>query len=663
MKVSTGGVSGLLGFLDTLQQGKAQRQQQQQQFSQERLQSEQRMSEGRRADATYKRGVDAENRAIEQYNRETADYNANKPIRDLTRATQLFDLKAKLPKERLQLKTQWKEFEGKQKEALKPLIAKLTDRNLTPGNEAIIRGQIDDIVKSVKDAKQVYTEHATTMNFGDIFSDSKWEAPDLLTLGGLTPNGQQQGSPTGQSQNVGMDNADIYNWMDMQAAPQAPGANVVSPTQNNVQVGQGANVGGGIRTNVSGAGMGGGAGTNVVNTGMGGGMDTGMNAGNVTQNLPPPPPNEQAPPTGEIKPPAKPEPVKIQSVSTADILAGKPYNIAKDTSLTAEDKKALRTLMKERGVNDYEIGAYDYTPAKYDPQGGSYTRPDGKVVKVGALTPATINFNPIKATRLALPMIVNAIKDFAATNKVTPYDAQIALGLDSPDIQLFDQSGANRLATFLDDNDKSSNLVRSIYNRAPDLFTASEDSRKRAATTAADSMKGAEAFMEGVRDDIKREFDKDQGALDRASRKVVSRNEGDREVMKVVNDGISLGRANALRRQGKFENWAKDLLTGTEDVKTTILRQTGFLDGKLPVGLTSSELAQAYNEVAKAIGQAYKEKNAYKYKGTLDSLQTLETKVNEISEYSSNKIRSSTYYKNAAPVIKQVLDSIIESGE
>ena len=107
MKINSGGVTGLLSFLDTLQQGKGQRQQQQQQFSQEKLQSEQRMSEGRRADATYKRGIAADQRGIDQYNRELTDYKANAPVRDLTRATALFDLRAKLPKERLALKSQW----------------------------------------------------------------------------------------------------------------------------------------------------------------------------------------------------------------------------------------------------------------------------------------------------------------------------------------------------------------------------------------------------------------------------------------------------------------------------------------------------------------------------------------------------------------------------
>jgi hypothetical protein len=643
MKINSGGVTGLLSFLDTLQQGKGQRQQQQQQFSQEKLQSEQRMAEGRRADATYNRGVEADKRGVDQYNRELADWNANAPIRDLTRATSLFDLKAKLPKERLQLKTQWMDFEGKQKEQLKPLIAKLTDRNLSPGAEAIIRGQIEDITRSNAEAKKLFGEHAQSLNLGDIFSDSKWEAPDLLSLGGLKPTGQQQGLPVGQGQNVGMDNADIYNWMDMKAAPQAPGANAVLPTSNNVQVGQGTGMGAGVETNVD-------------NTGMAGGMNAGTGAGNV--NPPPPPPNEKVPTTGEVKPPLKPEPIKIQPVSTADILAGKPYSIAKDTSLTVEDRKALRTLMKDRGVNDYEIGAYDYTPAKYDPQGGAYTRPDGTVTKVGELIPAKIQFNPIKATRLALPMIVNAIKDFAATNKVSPYEAQVALGLDNPAIQLFDESGANRLATLLDDNAAASNVIKSIYHRAPDLFNASEDSRKRAATTASDSLKGAEALMQGVRDDIKREFDRKQADQDRAARSVVTKGDADNEVLKVATDSITIARASAMKRQAQYETWASKLDTATPDTESAILQGVGIISGKLPSGVTTGELANGFRVYAAAVDKARAEKDNYKLKGTVESFQTMQKGMNEITISAGKKLQASRFYKNATPVLQKVLDSI-----
>jgi hypothetical protein len=631
MKINSGGVTGLLSFLDTLQQGKGQRQQQQQQFSQEKLQSEQRMSEGRRADATYKRSVDADQRGIDQYNRELQEFNANAPIRDLTRAQSLFDLKAKLPKERLQLKTQWMDFEGKQKEQLKPLIAKLADRNLSPGAEAIIRGQIEDITRSNAEAKKLFGEHAQSLNLGDIFSDSKWEAPDLMVLGGLKPTGQQQGAPVGQGQNVGVDNADIYNWMDMQAAPPTQGASP-APTTGMIQ-GMGV-------TPVNGVGV----------SGMGGNTTT-------QQVTPPPPPPNTSLPT-DVNAPPKQEPVKIQSVSTADILAGKPYSIAKDTSLTAEDRKALRTLMKDRGVNDYEIGAYDYTPAKYDPQGGAYTRPDGTVTKVGELIPAKIQFNPIKATRLALPMIINAIKDFATTNKVSPYEAQIALGLDEPSIQLFDQSGANRLATLLDDTTTASNVIKSIYNRAPDLFNASEDSRKRAATTASDSLKGAEALMEGVRADIKREFDKKQGELDRAARSVVTNSEADNEVLKVATDSITIARASAMKRQAQYETWASKLETATPDTEAAILQGVGIIDGKLPSGITTGDLAQGFRVYAGAVDKARAEKDNFKLKGTVASFQAMQKGMNEITISAGKKLQASGFYQKASPKLKAVLDSI-----
>jgi hypothetical protein len=339
-------------------------------------------------------------------------------------------------------------------------------------------------------------------------------------------------------------------------------------------------------------------------------------------------------------------------------LAGKPYSIAKDTSLTAEDRKALRTLMKDRGVNDYEIGSYDYTPAKYDPQGGAYTRPDGTVTKVGELIPAKIQFNPIKATRLALPMIINAIKDFATTNKVSPYEAQIALGLDEPSIQLFDQSGANRLATLLDDTTTASNVIKSIYNRAPDLFNASEDSRKRAATTASDSLKGAEALMEGVRADIKREFDKKQGELDRAARSVVTNSEADNEVLKVATDSITIARASAMKRQAQYETWASKLETATPDTEAAILQGVGIIDGKLPSGITTTDLARGFRVYAGAVDKARAEKDNFKLKGTVASFQAMQKGMNEITISAGKKLKASGFYQKAPETLKKVLDSI-----
>ena len=640
MKINSGGVTGLLSFLDTLQQGKGQRQQQQQQFSQEKLQSEQRMAEGRRADATYKRGVDAENRGIDQYNRELADYNANAPIRDLTRAQSLFDLKAKLPKERLQLKTQWMDFEGKQKEQLKPLIAKLTDRNLSPGAEAIIRGQIEDITRSNAEAKKLFGEHAQSLNLGDIFSDSKWEAPDLLSLGGLKPTGQQQGLPVGQGQNVGMDNADIYNWMDMKAAPQAPGANAVLPTSNNVQVGQGT-------------GMGGGLGTNVGNAGMGEGMEAGTGAGNVSQNPPPPPPTEYVAPTD------KPATPPVNKISVADILAGKEYKIEKDTTLTAADKEAFRKGLKDRGINEYEAGAYDFKPARYNMSGGVYRASNGQNVAVGELIPAEVAFNPVKATQIALPKVVNYIRDWASTNKVTPYQAQVALGLDQPEIQLFNEKNEPQLQNFLSDGAKAVAALTSIYNRSTDVFNPTETSRTRAEQRGKDSLKGAESVMEGVRDDIKRRFEEEQKNLDRLARSIDTKNEADQVVLDVSRNGINLGRAKAYSKEARYRDLASSIATATPDAKTAILQSVGIISGTLPSGVTPDQVGKVFSVIAAKTMEAKTWADSYKPTSSLASLQKLQSRMDQVSQLTAEKVRKTPYYTNAPKELKNVIDGLL----
>lgn len=638
MKITTGGVSGLLGFLDTLQQGKAQRQQQQQQFSQERLQSEQRMAEGRRADAVYERGKAAEDRQIEQYNRELGEWNRNAPVREGQRQSFLLDIKSKLPKERTALKAQWLDSYSKSRERIQKLLPQLADRNLTPTQEALIRGTIEDERKTLDSIKQIYDEQAKALDLGDIFDDTKeWTPPDLLGLkapgvavpGGGATNTNIPGNvaPGSTSRNLPSN----VGFTTSTSVPDISGGSTGSPT------GMGA---------PSVIGQGG-------NTGMGAGMQ---------QPPPPPPTPAPAPATDEkAKPVVPPKPVEppVNKISVADILQGKEYKIEKDMTLTAADKEAFRKGLKDRGINEYEAGAYDFKGATYNATGGVYRASDGKDYAVGEYIPAQVTFNPVKATQLALPKVVNYIREWASTNKVTPYQAQIALGLDQPEIQLFNEKNEPQLQSFLSDGPKAVAALTSIYNRSSDIFNPTEASRTRAEQRGKDSNEAAKSIMEGVRDDIKRRYEEEQKRLDRQARAIDTRNEADKTVLDVAINGINLGRARAYSKAARYGDLASNLATATPDAKTAILQSVGIVSGKLPSGVTTDDVGRVFGLIASKTMEAKTWADAYFPKGKLEQVQKLQSRMDQVPKLTSEKVRKTSYYVNASKELKSVIDGLL----
>jgi hypothetical protein len=635
MKVSTGGVSGLLGFLDTLQQGKAQRQQQQQQFSQEKLQSEQRMAESRRADAVYERGKAAEDRQVEQYNRELGEWKLNAPVREGQRQTALLDIKAKLPKERTALKAQWLETYNKSRSKIQELLPKLTDRNLTSTQEALIRGAIEDERQMLDGVKKIYGEQATALGLGDIFDDTKtWSPPDLLNLqapGVAPPNapGAQGVVPPGDKRvlpsNVGFTTS--------AATPDLSG-NTTQPAP--VGMGAPASVG---QTNAS---------SSVTGAGMGASM------GAPGEQKPPPPP-----PTPTPTPADKPVTPPVNKLSVADILAGKEYKIEKDTTLTAADKEAFRKGLKDRGINEYEAGAYDFKPGRYNATGGVYRTSEGKDFAVGAYIPAEVTFNPVKATQIALPKVVNYIREWASTNKMTPYQAQVALGLDQPEIQLFNEKNEPQLQSFLSDGPKAVAALTSIFNRSTDIFNPTEASRARADQRGKDSNEMAKSIMEGVRDDIKRRWEAEQKQLDRDARSVDIRGEADKEVLAVSVSGINLGRARAYSRSEQLDAAGRSLATAAPDAKAAILQQAGIISGTLPTGVKPDEVGTALGVISRATMKSLDEALKYKPTSSLKSIQKLEERVNGIPQNTAEKVRKSAYYKGATKELQDVIESLL----
>lgn len=641
MKINSGGVTGLLSFLDTLQQGKGQRQQQQQQFSQEKLQSEQRMAEGRRADAVYERGKAAEDRQTEQYNRELGEWKLNAPVREGQRQTALLDIKAKLPKERTALKAQWLETYNKSRNKIQELLPKLTDRNLTSTQEALIRGAIEDERQMLDGVKKIYGEQATALGLGDIFDDSKtWSPPDLLNLqapGVAPPNapGMQGVVPPGDKRvlpnNVGFTTS--------AATPDLSG-NTTQPAP--VGMGAPASVG---QTN---------AGNSVTGAGMGAGM--GAPGAPGEQKPPPPPPT---PTTENVAPTDKPVTPPVNKLSVADILAGKEYKIDKDTTLTAADKEAFRKGLKDRGINEYEAGAYDFKPGRYNASGGVYRTSKGKDVAVGAYIPAEVTFNPVKATQIALPKVVNYIREWASTNKMTPYQAQVALGLDQPEIQLFNEKNEPQLQSFLSDGPKAVAALTSIFNRSTDIFNPTETSRARADQRGKDSNEMAKSIMEGVRDDIKRRWEAEQKDLDRQARSVDIRGEADKEVLSVSVSGINLGRARAYSRSEQLDAAGRTLATAAPEAKEAILQQAGIISGALPSGVKPDEVGTALGVISRATMKSLQEALKYKPTSKLVSIQKLEERVNGIPQNTAEKVRKSAYYKDATQELKDVIESLL----